>query len=336
MGDIKIVEFSPDWEQKHEDFAKMYWPNKRRRYIPEYIYWKFRGIEGNKLPSFALAIDNNKVIGQFGFIPCDINVNGNVHPAQWICDLLVSINYRGKGVAKLLYNFIEKNGRLSLGSNPSPACQKSLLRSGYTLISGPNKWIYPISIGGTLMLKSKRFRYFRWVKNPVLFYLNKKYKENLDIFVSVDKSEIIKKYHLPRKEYNIPYVVHDDLFLNWRCDKFKHYYPGMKIIESLHNNSYVCFMRASDAVFITDYHYENISDLATILLMVGKYGEREKLSYIKVLSNSDKDDLAFRRLLLIKMRTPTKIIIKNSSFSANKINLGNKFFYTLMDSDSNI
>tara|TARA_B100001250_G_scaffold107612_2_gene90772 strand:- start:787 stop:1797 length:1011 start_codon:yes stop_codon:yes gene_type:complete len=336
MSEIKIIEYSSCWEKKHADFAKKFWPNKKRRYISEYIYWKFRGDVNTNLSSFILAVENDIVIGQFGFIPCSIKIKGVTYLAQWICDLMVDEKYRGKGVAKKLYEYSERNGRLSLGSNPSPPCQKSLIRNGYQLMYGPEKWIFPISIGGTLMLKAQYFKFFKWIKNPLLYYINHKYKNYLTNFTVCNKVEIKKKYLLSRKSCQSPYVIYDELFLNWRMDKFKDYYPGIKMFKSIYNDSYVCFMKTSNSVFITDYNYKSISDLATIVLLVSRYCLSKNLYFIKILSNSNKDNEMFRKLSLIKMRTSTVIVAKKNSYNSEGLSLGDKFFYTLMDSDSNI
>ena len=119
MEDIQIVEYSDKWEEEHLRFARKYW-KKKRRAIPEYIYWKFRGKADEQLPSLILAVKNNTVIGQIGLIPFDLTYKNKRIAAQWRCDLMVDKEYRGKNVAKKLYQVMEQNGRISLSVNPSP------------------------------------------------------------------------------------------------------------------------------------------------------------------------------------------------------------------------
>ena len=336
INNIEIVEYSPKWESSHLEFGKKFWPNKKRRYTPEYIYWKFRGQKNNSLSSFILAIKDKKVIGQFGFIPCELMLNKEKYPAQWICNLLVCPNYRGGEVAKLLYEFADRNGRLTLGSNPSVSCQKSLRKYGYKLISGPRQWILPISIGGTLMLKSDIFKYLKGINNPFCYFFKYKYKENMNNFVPVSAIDILKRKQFSRSKLDYPYVVHDKKFLSWRCNKFKNYYSGIYALKSIYNNSYMCLSVSSGVIYIVDYFYEQFLDLITIVLVAFKFGEEKKLNYVKVLSNSIEDDLYFKKILMIKMRNNTNIVIKESNSSKFKVDFGKKIFYTLMDSDSNI
>ena len=42
MNKIQIVHYGNKWEESHQKFAKKYYNNRRKRVIPEYIYWKFR------------------------------------------------------------------------------------------------------------------------------------------------------------------------------------------------------------------------------------------------------------------------------------------------------
>src|SRR5690554_3931922 len=149
---IEIKYYSKEFEQAHIEFAKNYW-KKKRRLTPEYIYWKFRGSPDEVLKSFILAFDGEKVVGQFGLIPCKLVIDKAIYEAQWACDLMVDTNYRGKGIARKLYDFAHKNKLVTLGSDPSPAAEKSMIRNGYVSLNGPRKFMYPFKTGEAFKLK---------------------------------------------------------------------------------------------------------------------------------------------------------------------------------------
>src|SRR5690606_6549679 len=122
---IEIKPYSAEFEEAHIQFASKYW-TKGRRKNPEYIYWKFRGNPNTNLPGFILAIDDNKVVGQLGVIPSIISIEDKIYDAQWACDLMVDMDYRGKNVAKQLYDYAHNLKSITLGSNPSAAASKSM------------------------------------------------------------------------------------------------------------------------------------------------------------------------------------------------------------------
>ena len=157
-NNLQIVPYQPDLEQAHIDFATQYW-NKKRRFTPEYIYWKFRGTPNKELWSFLLAVVDNKVIGQLGLVPCKVKLGDHIYEAQWACDLMVDHTYRGKSVAKFLYETAHRLKPITLGSDPSPAAFKSMTKAGYRRLEGPIKFILPVSIGKTLQLKTNRFAF---------------------------------------------------------------------------------------------------------------------------------------------------------------------------------
>ena len=103
MSKIQIVYYGKKWEESHQKFAKKYYNNRRKRVIPEYIYWKFRSKKEIDTELFLLAISDNEVVGQLGLIPCRIILKSKVFDAHWACDLMVDKKFRGKGIAPSLY-----------------------------------------------------------------------------------------------------------------------------------------------------------------------------------------------------------------------------------------
>lgn len=335
MEEVKIVHYSPRWEKEHIEFARQYW-SKKRRFTPEYIYWKFRGQPEQELQGFILAIHNDKVVGQIGMIPCNISIRGKVIEAQWICDLMVDKAMRGSNVAQLLYNHVESNGRIILGSDPSPAARKSLNKNGYCFVTGPNVFLFPISIGGTLSIKQDFFKVFKFIINPVYYWLGIKRRSSIKAFMNVSSSEEIANHLLVKMNAlnQDNFVIHDSEFISWRCGSFGTYYQGIQFYKSQSNRSFIMFYEASSCLYVVDLFYETLKELEEIVYFAAYKARSKKLDYLKLMVNTEKEFKDLKKYFVIRMGTRTEIVMKQDQVS-NFESL-NYFYYTLMDSDENI
>ena len=289
-NNIKIVHYSENFEEEHIKFASQYW-SKRRRFTPEYIYWKFRS-KKNEDTSFILAVLNNKIIGQLGLVPCKIIFQGEIIDSQWACDLMVAKDQRGKDIAKQLYEFAHQLKPITLGSDPSPAASKSMKKNGYKVLKGPWKIIYPIKLGEIFKLKKIDNRFLNWFYNPTLlfFYLFKnKYfvKSTFENYKEVLKNN--------KSDCTYSKVLHDETFLNWRLKSFKNYYRENDIYIKDKNVYFTGFLY-SDSYYITDYKANNWLDFFRIISFIINNNELNKLKRIRLFYNKEK--FSFFMLLL--------------------------------------
>ncbi|MDP2159174.1 MAG: GNAT family N-acetyltransferase, partial [Flavobacterium sp.] len=196
---IEIVPYGPKWEQAHIAFASKYWTKSRRK-IPDYIYWKFRGRPNQEITSFLLAVENNEVIGQLGLIPVNVRVVDELYEAQWACDLMVDTSYRGKGVAKMLYDEAHKQKELTIGSDPSPAASASMQKNGYLLMTASWKCFFPLNLNEITKLKGINQRFLNVIPNP---FLLKYYIWNIlhpNTFESITLNDFEEKKEAPDKK----------------------------------------------------------------------------------------------------------------------------------------
>lgn len=332
MNEIKIEYYSKKWEVAHMNFAKQYW-KKRRRFTPKYIYWKFRGDKNSCLKSFLLAVSDNRVIGQIGMIPCEAIIDGKSVNAQWICDLMIDNEFRGKNIAAKLYEKIESNGRYVLGSDPSPSAKKSLIKNGYSIYPGPWVMLFPLSIGGTLSIKLPFFSSLSFIINPVYvvvkMFLNRWLEGCYE--VSFDHSDW---NHLQENKNIKGYVKRSDAYLEWRLSKFDDFYSGIRIVRKIGSSAFMYFYEGSGCMYVADYRYENIKELACLLTYIGTHARKKQLDFIKIMANNDNEVRDLSLLLSIKMRTRTEIVMKANPSRVQDVLL--PFYYTLMDSDENI
>lgn len=329
---IEIVNYSPAFEEQHYSFATRMFGNRRKRRNPDYLYWKFRGKQGEELSSFKLALSDGKIVGQLGLIPCKLNLNGQIVESQWACDLVVDPDFRGKGVAKLLYQAAHDQKPITLGSDPSPAAEKSMIRAGYRKLKSSNKQFIPIFLGLPLRMKGVNLKILDNVRNPFLkLYTKNKFKSDfkqLDI-IKTDHQEIFQL-----QSENQIFIERDDSFKKWRFCSFKDYYPDVKLYQLVGKKTYYSGYHHGDLYFITDLQLEDAVHFNHIINHILSYvpSNIERIRFL----NNENDELLGSKLNTIKYRTETSIIYYTESEEIGQSVKGRYFYYTHQDSDENV
>jgi|SRR5690554_5404568 len=326
---IEIKCYSKEFEEAHIEFAKKYW-KKKRRLTPEYIYWKFSGSPEKVLRSFILAFDGDKVVGQFGLIPCQVKIGGIKYDAQWACDLMVDSNYRGKGVANKLYDFAHKNKVITLGSNPSPAAEKSMVRKGYVSLEGPRKFIYPFKIGEAFKLKGINNRLLNKISNPfvALLYVfkNKSYTPiSTTRYAELIDNSVNEHLH----------CVYDSSFYKWRFSKFKSYYPGNDCYEKDINNHFSGFF-VNGIYYLNDFKVSGLLSFLKLISFIFFEYKEKSIKRIKFVCMSTGISLIIPFLGFVGFRTLTSVILYTENEEVKTKIQNKKFNYTYHDSDENI
>ena len=329
---ISIINYSPDLEQQHFEFATKMFGKRRKRRNPDYIYWKFKGESDQELKSFKLAVSNDKVIGQLGLIPCRLRLDNEIVNTQWACDLMVDKEFRGKGVAKLLYQAAHDQKEITLGSDPSPSAKISMIRSGYKKLSSSNKQFIPIYLGVPLKMKGIKIKSLDRVQNPFLnIYRQKKNDrkfEEVDIF-KMDHDLIFHRINSNQVAIQI-----DHHFKKWRFNAFKDYYPGVKLYNLRETETYFSGYYHGNMYFITDIYLSNKDDFSAIINFILKLIPK-KIERIRFLNNIDENILG-SRLTTIKYRTVTSIIYYTENKMIEDKMKDKYFYYTHQDSDENV
>ena len=329
---IEIVNYSPTYEKRHFEFATRMFGKRRKRRNPDYIYWKFRGKPGKELPSFKLAIEKGEIIGQLALIPCFLKVGTNSIATQWACDLMVDPAYRGKGVAKLLYEAAHQQKPITLGSDPSPSAEKSMLRSGYKKLKSSTKQFIPIYLGVPLQMKGLPHQFLKSVQNPFLsVYKQNKYKrefQQLDI-INENHHEL---FHM--KSDNHLRIQVDESFKNWRFREFKDYYPGVKLFNLTGTKTYFSGYYHGNIYFITDLELDNSKDFYSIVNFILSFLP-EKIDRIRFQNNIHSKKLG-SQLTTIEYSTKTSIIYYTQDEVLENSIQNKYFYYTHQDSDENI
>lgn len=329
---IRISPYESQYEQAHIDFATRYW-TKGRRKNPAYIYWKFRGSPGNCLPSFLLALVGDTVVGQLGLIPCELMVAGKKYDAQWACDLMVDTSFRGKGVARMLYDRAHSLKSITLGSDPSPAALSSMTRAGYNCFKGPAKYILPISLGETIRIKLPRFSLLKRFKNPFLWYFVYNVKAHSTDMISASWQECMEPINAHRMYLKEPYILHDEDFMQWRAEAFPSYYEAPRFVRHGDEKSYMCFKKAGNAFYINEWHAESPRIMSAFFGFLVLEALPLGIHFIKVLANSEREEGVLKQLGLLRFRSPTQIIYHYGALGEAPFTSFDRFYYTYWDSD---
>ncbi len=330
---IEIKKYNSDLEQAHIDFASKYWTKSRRK-IPEYIYWKFRRKNNEDLSSFLLAVKDNVVIGQLGVIPADVYVDGKIYESQWACDLMVDNDYRGNGIAKLLYDFAHKQKEITFGHDPSPAAYKSMTRSGYKTIQASYKFLFSVNIGGILKLKSIHIPFFNHVPNLFLLFYWFWSKIRKQLFKKISKEQYQRINDIKNVSEFVS-TVQDASFISWRYNTFKHYYKGIDTYANENGSSFSGFY-ADNCYYITNFKIIKLVHFFDIISQILAQYRKEGLLTIRLFCNDDNLLKKLPFLGFIKFRTRSKVIFYTENEDLIKKISDKKFYYTYSDSDENI
>ena len=329
---VEIKNYGPKLEKKHFDFATKMYGGRRKRRNSDYLYWKFRGKPDTEMHSLKLALIDGVVVGQLGLIPCKVNIGNEIIDTQWACDLIVDLDYRGKGIAKLLYDAAHAQKAITLGSDPSPSAEISMLRAGYKKLNSSNKQFIPIYLGLPLRMKGIKVKLLDKLRNPFLkTYSKSKHKKN---FKEIDIININHKQAFQLDSANQVFIERDESFKNWRLTSFKNYYPGVKMYNLEGTKTYYSGYYLGDIYFITDFYLEKESHFQSIIRHILNYIPKniERIRF----QNNTSDKLLGSKLTTIKYSTYTSIIYYTKDLEIENKIQNKYFYYTHQDTDENI
>ena len=244
---------------------------------------------------------------------------------------MVDPDFRGKNVAIKLYEFMlgDLKEYEHLGSDPSPAAEKSMKRSGFYELSSTDKYILPVEIIGFLRTKFKKIPKAIHVHNYFAILIIKLFSSSKEKYFETTLNDLSDDYlrHIKPADSSW-FQIQTIRSLKWRLQER----PLHKLEAKIYSNK-------QDAAFIV---YKAGIDLRLAPL------NNSKLSYMKVLSicyslaieyKCSKIQLRVDRQHLPKI---ARLILYKSNHSTTVLRLGHhldkfgKFSYSLLDSDENI
>jgi hypothetical protein len=215
--------------------------------IPERWIWQFEknpfiSEKNNNLPIW-LALDQNKIVGQYCAIPGEIIINKKLFNMGWGCDLIVRSDYRGLGIAYQLHTAFRNHFELTIGIGFAQATRRIWEKSGslplpemsiFWFLIKLNKYFVYHYIKARIIHRKKLFKvidilfnymflnFFIAIFVNFLFVLKKtfntqlKYKIKSDIVEIFEfKDDINKLFNKTINEHNFIVPRYSKL-LNWK------------------------------------------------------------------------------------------------------------------------
>lgn len=312
---MEIKNLEPDDLNRFIEFNKAMYP--QRENIEESINFKLRhpNINSTEEYPFLIAIENNKIIGQYQRIPCNYFYKGKSLTSYWGMDFIVDKNNRGMAGISLLEKVLEKN-QFAMGLSDKAFKINKLMKVDH--------------IGNF-----KKFVYFSSIFKAILFFvatrsnkINKKQKinlifpkrinlGNLSFFKTEDYSEFKQQ-----KCFNEEIIEfsRDSEFMKWR---FGHYKKTYKTYILKLNNQIACYFvvrlvywKSCPFILIVDYRYKP-AYFSIVLKAVKKLLKKNSVFGIITLSSIKESDKELKKSLFIPFGKVGQIV-SNFKFDSDK------------------
>jgi hypothetical protein len=132
MGDDIIIERMKISERPQVlDFLARAYPDNPRQSDPEFWNWHFTdlpNVDPDLLPVW-LAKNGDRIAGQLGALPVELNIGSRTITAFWLLDMIVDEDFRRRGIAKNLSLAAERDSPYLLGVNTDQQHAPKLLQS---------------------------------------------------------------------------------------------------------------------------------------------------------------------------------------------------------------
>lgn len=331
-----IVPYDAPFAKVHQEFAARNWPTKNRRRSEKYIRWKFRGQTSGPVNGFLLAVSDDEVFGQLGVIPVRLRAGDIDAPAQWACDLMVEPSLRRKGIGSLLFSAAIRRDCVTLGSDPSPAADITMARMGFQPLSSAWKMVLPLEWSHVLSWKlpsSLKFMLpvLSTMSKPIAWGLGRKLRCHTDV-ETAPWQNAVERIQYFQSYLRLPHIIHDQEFLNWRCNGLEGFSPRLNAICPV-KHAYAIFEATRTYFFVYDWGAEDKADTLLLFSHIYQLAKQHRSKTILVLANREADKKTLSRLGFMTMRHPTKVIYYPTSVLFEK---QTAFHYCLYDSDGNL
>ena len=211
----KINKISEIGTDKLSDFYKKIY-HKRYKSLANNWRWWYR-IGHNEFEPLILSIDN-KIIGQAGLLPVDLNILESKVPAIWFVDFAILAEFQGKGFGQILTKEWMKicPNQITFCNNQSLGVFKKF---GWKNNLSTKRFVRPIN---TLkFIPIVRRLKLNFVNRALRYLIKKKYSRNVSInpYKIGDNFKIISDSFKIKKivENNgFAEIIRDEKWLHWR------------------------------------------------------------------------------------------------------------------------
>ena len=327
--------------EAHARFAARMWPTKRRRREWRYNRWKFRGPERGPVEGLLLAVSGGEVIGQIGLIPVTVDVDGERIACQWVCDLMVESAYRGKGIASLIFETALARGMVTLGSNPSPAADVSMRRTGFRRLEGPRIAVLPLDATHVLGWRiPARVAWMTRVLAPIANLVFQWRSRQLRAVAKGANPAISEgDWHLVEQEvaraqsaFAEPFIVHDGEFLRWRCEGLEGFTLPLHALKTP-AGSHAIIGLAAPSFYAYDWAAASWAEFLLLFSGIHAHAVRAGAKTIQVYAQNAEEEAWLRRAGFVLLRRPFFILCHPPERFFPRFG---RMRYSVFDSDGNL
>ena len=211
----KINKISEIATEQLSDFYKKTYHKRHKTLTSNWRWWYRTGY--SEFESLILSIDN-KIIGQAGLLPIDLNILGNKVPAIWFVDFAILPEFQGKGFGQIL-----TKEWMKICPNQITFCNNQSLRVfkkfGWKNNLSTKRFVRPIN---TLkFIPIVRRLKLNFVNRTLRYLIKKKYSRN----VSINPYKIGDNFKIIRDSFKIKKIarnngfaeiIRDEKWLHWR------------------------------------------------------------------------------------------------------------------------
>ncbi|WP_276134101.1 hypothetical protein [Polluticoccus soli] len=319
--------------QAHKDFVARNWPNAVTRSNYEYNKWKY-GQRSDGSINLLLCKKGNEVVGQIGYIPARLIVDGKEHDCVWGCNFKVEDAYRELGIGAALEIYASNTFPIILGNTPSIDSIKYKRSLGYKMLEGPRVMMFPVKADHLLQLKGSRLpeavlQVATAVANPVLRRYNElRLRANTGEWLQANEHSISQRIVRRENETLLPHIKHDEAFLQWRLNVPAGLREKAKMYTSPDDDrSYAITSIAGKVLNIYDYCFSDKTVLKSFLKQVSC---TDGISTIRIQANSNEEEVLLRESGFIPFRSKAVITAYSRDGLFDKID---KMYVTGYDGD---
>jgi hypothetical protein len=334
-----VKNFSSQHAINHEKFVQAAWPTSSLRKDPSYLAWKYRSDSTLEITNLLLAIHDNQVVGQLGLIPVQVKCNDNVLSARWGCNFKVLETFEGTGYGSLLDIYSMGMSDVTLGASPTKQSEELKVRLGFVKMTGPVKMFYPIEFLyfiemklGKLPLLAKKLIANMFQAGFKFIASFKQKNRNKALVHSGSYRDIIDLIQLYRNSIQLPHIVHDEVFLNWRCGSIGNYRQDSGSLY-LADGSFILYYPSNSYCYIYECAFKSNSSMKLLLNELIQIASKKKCVGLYVYSNNSDQQTQFKKYGFLRFRERVTVY----AYSGNpSVKFGDKFHLDSYDSDGNI
>lgn len=325
----------------HADFIKSVWPNSKTRGDFQINNWKLNRGRDTDTINLLVCKKDNQIIGQMGYIPVTITINGHLHDAVWGCNFRVLDSYKDVGIGAAIEIFATKLFPILLGNTPTEEAMKFKKGLGYKFLDGPRIMMFPVKSDYLLQIKTPA-KLKRLVPiasafiNPILSFRQwlkfgsfGKYE-----WIAADEAGIAGRMKKFRETISLPHTIHDEAFINWRCNPPANYKqkPQICILKN-DENSYCIYNITNGILSLYEYCFNSKEAFYSFIGNTIRKEASKNVTTIRTYANTEKEENMFKQAGFIGLRRKCIITVYNNDNLFADID---KMYVDLYDSDGDL